>query len=133
MGRTGALYASAQEGVAPDLIAIAKGLGGGYQPIGAVVVQRRIVEALERGSGLFQHGHTYLGHPVACAAALAVQRVIVRDGCSTRSARSARGSRGGCTSGSMRTRRWATSAAAVSSWRSSWSPTARASGRSSRR
>ncbi|MEO7114999.1 MAG: aspartate aminotransferase family protein [Caldimonas sp.] len=79
MGRTGALYASTQEGIAPDLIAIAKGLGGGYQPIGAVVVQKKIVEALERGSGLFQHGHTYLGHPVACAAALAVQRVIVRD------------------------------------------------------
>ncbi|MEP7141116.1 MAG: aspartate aminotransferase family protein, partial [Caldimonas sp.] len=79
MGRTGTLYASAQEGIAPDLIAIAKGLGGGYQPIGAVVVQEKIVEALERGSGLFQHGHTYLGHPVACAAALAVQRVIVRD------------------------------------------------------
>ena len=79
MGRTGTLYASVQEGIAPDLIAIAKGLGGGYQPIGAVVVQEKIVEALERGSGLFQHGHTYLGHPVACAAALAVQRVIVRD------------------------------------------------------
>jgi adenosylmethionine-8-amino-7-oxononanoate aminotransferase len=65
--------------VAPDLLAIAKGLGGGYQPIGAVLAQSRIVDAFAQGSGLFQHGHTYIGHPVACAAALAVQRVIRRD------------------------------------------------------
>ncbi len=58
---------------------IAKGLGGGYQPIGAVLAQRRVVDAFARGSGFFQHGHTYLGHAVACAAALAVQRVIRRD------------------------------------------------------
>ncbi len=80
MGRTGTLHACEQEGVAPDLMTIAKGLGGGYQPIGAVLVQSRIVEAFSRGSGFFQHGHTYLGHAVACAAALAVQRVIRRDG-----------------------------------------------------
>jgi adenosylmethionine-8-amino-7-oxononanoate aminotransferase len=80
MGRTGSLHACEQEGVVPDLIAIAKGLGGGYQPIGAVLAQRRIVEAMSSGSGFFQHGHTYLGHPVACAAALAVQQVIERDG-----------------------------------------------------
>ncbi len=80
MGRTGTLHACEQEGVVPDLMTIAKGLGGGYQPIGAVLVQGRIVEALKRGSGLFQHGHTYLGHSVACAAALAVQQVIERDG-----------------------------------------------------
>jgi adenosylmethionine-8-amino-7-oxononanoate aminotransferase len=80
MGRTGTLYACEQEGVVPDLVTIAKGLGGGYQPIGAVLAQQRLVEAFERGSGLFQHGHTYIGHPVACAAALAVQRVIQRDG-----------------------------------------------------
>jgi adenosylmethionine-8-amino-7-oxononanoate aminotransferase len=79
MGRTGTLYAVEQEGVVPDLVAIAKGLGGGYQPIGAVLAQRRLIEALERGSGFFQHGHTYIGHPVACAAALAVQEVIARD------------------------------------------------------
>ena len=79
MGRTGTLYAVEQENVVPDLVAIAKGLGGGYQPIGAVLVQRRIVDALERGSGFFQHGHTYIGHPVACAAALAVQEVLARD------------------------------------------------------
>ncbi|CAB5693343.1 L-Lysine-8-amino-7-oxononanoate aminotransferase [Delftia tsuruhatensis] len=80
MGRTGTLHACEQEGVLPDLITVAKGLGGGYQPVGAVLAQSRIVDAMSRGSGYFQHGHTYLGHPVACAAALAVQRVIRRDG-----------------------------------------------------
>jgi adenosylmethionine-8-amino-7-oxononanoate aminotransferase len=79
MGRTGTLYASEQEGIVPDLVTIAKGLGGGYQPIGAVLAQSRIVDAMSSGSGFFQHGHTYLGHPIACAAALAVQRVIERD------------------------------------------------------
>ena len=79
MGRTGTLHACEQEGVSPDLIAIAKGLGAGYQPIGAVMAQRRLVDAFRSGSGLFQHGHTYLGHPMACAAALAVQQVIARD------------------------------------------------------
>lgn len=80
MGRTGTLHACEQDGVVPDLITVAKGLGGGYQPIGAVLVQRHVVEAMSQGSGFFQHGHTYLGHPIACAAALAVQQVIERDG-----------------------------------------------------
>jgi adenosylmethionine-8-amino-7-oxononanoate aminotransferase len=80
MGRTGTLHACEAEGVVPDLLVVAKGLGGGYQPIGAVLAQHRIVDAFAQGSGLFQHGHTYLGHPVACAAALAVQQVIDRDG-----------------------------------------------------
>lgn len=79
MGRTGTLYAVEQEGIAPDLITIAKGLGGGYQPIGAVMAQERIVQAMQQGSGFFQHGHTYLGHATACAAAQAVQEVIRRD------------------------------------------------------
>ncbi|MDM7949846.1 aspartate aminotransferase family protein [Hydrogenophaga sp.] len=79
MGRCGTLHACEAEGVVPDLLAIAKGLGGGYQPIGAVLAQGKLVDAFRQGSGLFQHGHTYLGHAVACAAALAVQRVIVRD------------------------------------------------------
>lgn len=79
MGRTGTLYAVEQEGIVPDLITIAKGLGGGYQPIGAVMAQGRIVDAMQQGSGFFQHGHTYLGHAVACAASLAVQDVIHRD------------------------------------------------------
>jgi adenosylmethionine-8-amino-7-oxononanoate aminotransferase len=80
MGRTGTLYAVEQEDVIPDLMVIAKGLGGGYQPIGALLASTKVMEALRRGSGLFQHGHTYIGHPVAAAAALAVQRVIQRDG-----------------------------------------------------
>ena len=80
MGRTGTLHACEQEGVVPDLMTIAKGLGGGYQPIGAVLAQGQLVEAMSAGSGFFQHGHTYLGHAVACAAALAVQQVIERDG-----------------------------------------------------
>jgi adenosylmethionine-8-amino-7-oxononanoate aminotransferase len=60
-------------------MAIAKGLGGGYAPIGAVLVGSKLFTAFQQGSGLFQHGHTYMGHPLACAAALAVQRVIRRD------------------------------------------------------
>lgn len=76
MGRTGWLHACEAEGIAPDLMTIAKGLGAGLQPIGAVLVARRIVEAFAAGSGVFMHGHTYVGHPVACAAALAVQRAI---------------------------------------------------------
>jgi adenosylmethionine-8-amino-7-oxononanoate aminotransferase len=79
MGRTGTLHACEQEGIAPDLMTIAKGLGGGYAAIGAVLVGGRIFDAISTGSGLFQHGHTYIGHPVSCAAALAVQRVIRRD------------------------------------------------------
>ncbi len=79
MGRTGTLHACAQEGVAPDLMAIAKGLGGGYQPVGAVLVAGKVIDALAAGSGFFQHGHTYIGHPMACAAALAVQQVLERD------------------------------------------------------
>jgi adenosylmethionine-8-amino-7-oxononanoate aminotransferase len=79
MGRTGTLFAYEQEGIVPDLVAIAKGLGGGYQPIGAVMVREKIFNAIRDGSGFFQHGHTYLGHPVACAAALAVQHTIRDD------------------------------------------------------
>jgi adenosylmethionine-8-amino-7-oxononanoate aminotransferase len=80
MGRTGTLHACVPEDMTPDLLVVAKGLGAGYQPIGAMLVQKKVHEAFERGSGYFQHGHTYLGHPVACAAALAVQRVIKQDG-----------------------------------------------------
>jgi adenosylmethionine-8-amino-7-oxononanoate aminotransferase len=80
MGRTGTLHACEQEGIVPDLMVIAKGLGGGFQPIGAMLAQERLVAALSARSGFFQHGHTYLAHPVACAAALAVQQVIERDG-----------------------------------------------------
>ncbi|MCL4745471.1 MAG: aspartate aminotransferase family protein [Burkholderiaceae bacterium] len=80
MGRTGTLFACEQEGVAPDIVAIAKGLGAGYQPIGAALLSRRIFDAFRDGSGFFQHGHTYLGHVLACTAALEVQRTIEREG-----------------------------------------------------
>jgi len=80
MGRTGTMFAIEQDGIAPDIVAVAKGLGAGYQPIGAVLAQGAIVERLRHGSGSFLHGHTYIGHPVAAAAALAVQEVIERDG-----------------------------------------------------
>jgi adenosylmethionine-8-amino-7-oxononanoate aminotransferase len=76
MGRTGSLYACEQEGIVPDIVCIAKGLGAGYQPIGATLVQGRIHDAIQAGSGFFQHGHTYIGHAVACAGALAVQKVF---------------------------------------------------------
>src|SRR5205085_5507980 len=79
MGRTGTLHAAEQEGISPDLMTIAKGLGGGYQPVGAVLASTKIVEAVRKGSGAFQHGHTYIGHAIGAAAALAVQRVIRRD------------------------------------------------------
>ncbi len=79
MGRTGTLYACEQDGIAPDLLTIAKGLGGGYQPIGALLVSSEIFATIRDGSGFFQHGHTYMGHPTACAAALAVQQVIRDD------------------------------------------------------
>ncbi len=79
MGRTGTLHACEQEGIAPDLMTVAKGLGGGYQPIGAVLLNRKIYATFAEGSGFFQHGHTYMGHPMAAAAALAVQDVIARD------------------------------------------------------
>jgi adenosylmethionine-8-amino-7-oxononanoate aminotransferase len=79
MGRTGTLHACEQEGVVPDLMTIAKGLGGGYQPIGAVLLGSHIFDAFRDGSGSFQHGHTYMGHPVAAAAGLAVQETIRRD------------------------------------------------------
>jgi adenosylmethionine-8-amino-7-oxononanoate aminotransferase len=80
MGRCGTLWAFEQEGVVPDIVTIAKGLGAGYQPIGAVVVAKRIYETIVAGSGFFQHGTTYLGHAAACAGALAVQQRLRKDG-----------------------------------------------------
>ena len=84
MGRTGTLFACEQDNVRPDIVTIAKGLGGGYQPIGAALVSDQVYQAIEQGSGFFQHGHTYLGHPTACAAALAVQQTVVEDDLLTR-------------------------------------------------
>jgi len=80
MGRCGTLYAFEQEDVVPDLVAVAKGLGAGYQPIGATLVATHIYDTIVSGSGFFQHGHTYLGHAAACAGALAVQRRLHDDG-----------------------------------------------------
>ena len=76
MGRTGSLFACEQEGISPDIVTIAKGLGAGYQPIGAMMCQGRIYEAISGGSGFFQHGHTYLGHAAAAAAGVAVLTAI---------------------------------------------------------
>ncbi|MFT4863535.1 MAG: adenosylmethionine-8-amino-7-oxononanoate aminotransferase [Pseudohongiellaceae bacterium] len=77
MGRTGSLFACQQEQLRPDLIAIGKGLGGGYQPIGAMLCSSSIYQTLKQTSGALMGGHTYMGHPIACAAALAVQQAIV--------------------------------------------------------
>lgn len=77
MGRTGHLFACEAEGVVPDILCIAKGLGAGYQPIGAMMCTDTIYDTIAAGSGFFQHGHTYLGHPVAAAAGLAVLREVL--------------------------------------------------------
>jgi hypothetical protein len=79
MGRCGTLWAFEQEGIVPDLVTVAKGLGAGYQPIGAVLVAGKVYQSLVDGSGFFQHGHTYIGHAAACAGALAVQRRLHED------------------------------------------------------
>ncbi len=79
MGRTGSLYACEQDGISPDILTCAKGLGGGYQPIGAVLASGTIYDTIAEGSGAFEHGFTYIGHATACAAALAVQRTIEAD------------------------------------------------------
>ncbi|HYG41425.1 MAG TPA: aspartate aminotransferase family protein [Bordetella sp.] len=78
-GRTGTFYACAEDDVCPDILTIAKGLGGGYQAIGATLVSDKIVDTLEQGSAQLRHGFTYMGHPVSCAAALAVQQVIIEE------------------------------------------------------
>ena len=77
MGRTGYLFACEYDEIAPDIVCIAKGLGAGYQPIGAMMCSAKIYAAIENGSGFFQHGHTYLGHPMAAAAANAVLDVLI--------------------------------------------------------
>jgi len=79
MGRTGTLHAWEQEGIVPDIQAVAKGLGGGYAPIGGIFASGRVMAALREGSGGFMHGQTYQAHPVACAAALEVQRILRED------------------------------------------------------
>ncbi len=80
MGRTGSLFACEQDGVSPDIVCIAKGLGAGYQPIGAMLCTSEIYDAIAQGSGFFQHGHTYIGHPTAAAAGHAVVSAIIERG-----------------------------------------------------
>jgi len=80
MGRTGSLFACEQEGISPDLVAVAKGLGAGYQAIGALLCTGEIYQAFVEGSGAFMHGHTYVGHPTACAGGLAVMQRLIDDG-----------------------------------------------------
>ena len=87
-GRTGTYFAFEQEGedVRPDIVTVAKGLGGGYAPIGGVLMSGKVLDVLRSGSGAFCHGHTYQAHPVSCATALAVQEIVRRDGLVERSA-----------------------------------------------
>lgn len=73
-GRTGTFFAHEHDGVRPDIVTLAKGIAGGYQPLAATMVNSRVASVLI-GNG-FAHGHTYVGHPVACAAGLAVQQVL---------------------------------------------------------
>ncbi len=79
MGRTGSLYACEQDDISPDILCMAKGLGAGYQPIGAMICTAEIYNSIQSGSGFFQHGHTYMGHPTACAAGFSVFNYILRE------------------------------------------------------
>lgn len=80
MGRCGTVHAWEQEGVVPDIQTIGKGLGGGYAAVAGLLINEKIVQAIDKGTGAFRHGQTYQGHPIACAAALAVQKIIKEDG-----------------------------------------------------
>ena len=75
-GRTGTFLSCEQDGVVPDIATLGKGLGAGYQPIGAVVCTGEVYDAVAEGSGALKHGQTYNAHPVGCAGALAVLNVI---------------------------------------------------------
>ena len=78
-GRSGTYFAFEQEGVIPDIVTLAKGLGGGYQPIGAVIAQGFIHAGIVAAFGTFAHGHSYVGHATAAAAGLAVMQVLEED------------------------------------------------------
>lgn len=78
-GRTGTYFAFEQDDVKPDIVTVAKGLAGGYQPIGAAIAHETIHDSIVDRFGSFYHGHTYIGHATACAAALAVARVVSQD------------------------------------------------------
>jgi adenosylmethionine-8-amino-7-oxononanoate aminotransferase len=88
MGRTGTYYAFEQEEVIPDVVTIGKGLGGGYAPIAGILINRKIVDALRIGSSAFNHGQTYQAHPTSCATALAVQKIVHREGLVAKCAKS---------------------------------------------
>lgn len=79
MGRCGRIHVWEQEDVVPDIQAIGKALGGGYAPVSGILISDKVVQALDKGTGAFRHGQTYQGHPVSCAAALAVQKVIAEE------------------------------------------------------
>lgn len=80
MGRTGTLFAFEQEDIVPDIMTMGKGLGGGYSPVAGVLVHKKIIDVLKKGTSIFNHGHTYQAHPVGCAATLAVQKILRREG-----------------------------------------------------
>jgi len=75
-GRSGNYFAFQQEDITPDIVTVAKGLGGGYQPIGAVITQGFIHNGIVEAFGSFAHGHSYVGHATVAAAGLAVMRVL---------------------------------------------------------
>ena len=78
-GRSGTYFAFEQENIVPDIVTIAKGLGGGYQSIGAAITRGDIHEQIVDRFGSFTHGHTYIGHATACAAGVAIASVIRND------------------------------------------------------
>jgi len=80
MGRTGACFAVEHWGIEPDMILVGKGVASGYAPLGGVLVSPKIVEAIARGSGVFEHGFTYQAHPVSMAAGVAVLDYIRQQG-----------------------------------------------------
>lgn len=87
VGRTGTYFAYSHDGdIAPDIVTIGKGLGGGYVPVSGMLASRKVVEGLRKGTSAFNHGHTFQAHPVACAAALAVQGIVGREGLVSRAA-----------------------------------------------
>jgi adenosylmethionine-8-amino-7-oxononanoate aminotransferase len=79
-GRCGTWRALAHDGVEPDIMTVAKGLAGGYLPLGAAVYSGRIGADLDRVHGGPMTGHTFTGHTACCAAGVAVQRIVARDG-----------------------------------------------------
>lgn len=80
VGRTGTYFAFEQEGIVPDIMTFGKGLGGGYAPIAGILMNGKVVDVLRNGTGVFVHGHTYQAHPLQCAIALAVQKIVKREG-----------------------------------------------------